>query len=106
MIFEFGPEPDYPDFEEHGAPPCAESDPEAFFAEDAPEGSMTRRGIYRYEREAKLICRECPYRHECLAYAMKRPDIQGIWGGTTEQERVRIRKGLPVSVKLPESRHL
>jgi WhiB family redox-sensing transcriptional regulator len=106
-MFSFLPEPDYPNLDLHGTPPCAEADPDAFFMEDAFEGSLVPgKGVYRHEREAKMICKPCPYRHECLAYAMKRPDIQGIWGGTTEKERVRIRKGLYVSPKLPESRNL
>jgi WhiB family redox-sensing transcriptional regulator len=105
--FSFVPEPDYPDFEEFGPPPCTETDPEAFFAEDAPDGSMTKaRGRYTYEREAKKICGGCEYMHQCRAYAMKRPEILGIWGGTTEIDRSKIRRGLQISPKMPPRRHI
>lgn len=106
-MFSLLPEPDYPDFEEFGPPPCTQTDPEAFFSEDAPEGSMVKgRGTYRYEREAKLVCMDCEYMHACRAYAMKRPEIVGIWGATTEMDRSKIRRGLQITPKLPPRRHL
>lgn len=98
---------DYPDFEEFGTPPCAEADPEAFFSEDRPEGNlMLNRLAYPLEREAKLVCSECPYKMRCLEYALKNPDIQGIWGGTTEQERRKFRRGYPVRFRIPAPKHI
>ena len=43
-------------------------------------------------KQALKICRSCPVREECLAYAMSFPDrsLPGIWGGTTERERSRL----------------
>jgi len=38
-------------------------------------------------REAKSICDGCAYRVECLEFALKDPDLDGIWGGTTPNER-------------------
>jgi WhiB family redox-sensing transcriptional regulator len=41
------------------------------------------------------ICGRCPVREECLKDAMsrgERADSGGIWGGTTAQERRRLRK--------------
>lgn len=96
---------DYPDFQEFGTPPCAESDPDAFFSQEPLEGALIRRTRYDYEREAKQVCFECPYRARCLQYALKDPDLVGIWGGTTEKDRGRIRNGLPVRVGLPPKRH-
>jgi len=89
---------DYPDFEEHGTPPCAESFPDAFFTTDKSESSVLRNGKvsmktwarYDYEKEAKAICAECPYKKACLEFALKYSEI-GIWGGTTELERRRMR---------------
>lgn len=101
----FFPE-DYPDFEEFGTPPCATSDPDSFFSEDQPEGQIYIRPIYRYEREAKRTCLECPYMQRCLQFALDNPDIQGIWGGTTERQRNMIRKGVAVNIGLPPSKHL
>ncbi|MVO87899.1 WhiB family transcriptional regulator [Streptomyces sp. p1417] len=60
---------------------CAQTDPDLFHpAVDKPV------------REAKRICAACPVRDDCLAYALARPDIQGIWGGTTARDRGRLRK--------------
>lgn len=42
---------------------------------------------------AKAVCKTCPVREPCLDEALKSPiaDDEGIWGGTTKQERIRIR---------------
>jgi len=105
--FVFQLDPDYPDFEQFGPPPCTESNPEAFFAEDAPDSSMTKaRGRYTYEREAKKICGGCEYMHACRAYAMKRPELQGIWGGTTEKDRSKIARGLQITPTVAPRRHI
>ncbi|MEV7804964.1 WhiB family transcriptional regulator [Microbispora sp. NPDC088329] len=58
---------------------CAETDPEAFFPD---EGQRPDAG--------KKICRRCEVRAECLAYALDH-DETGVWGGTTEKERRRMR---------------
>ena len=39
---------------------------------------------------AVAICRPCPVRGECLAYALEYPQLQGIWGGTSHRERHRL----------------
>jgi WhiB family redox-sensing transcriptional regulator len=41
---------------------------------------------------AKAICAPCPVRTECLEYALDGGEHFGIWGGTSERERRRIRK--------------
>ncbi|WP_200926847.1 WhiB family transcriptional regulator [Sphaerimonospora mesophila] len=43
-------------------------------------------------RPAKRICASCPVRGDCFAYSMARGEIYGIWGGTTEDERRRLRR--------------
>jgi hypothetical protein len=88
---------DYPDFTEHGTPPCAETFPDAFFTDEKNQTEINRDGKivvqtwarYDYEKEAKAICAECPYKARCLAFAMKNHE-QGIWGGTTERDRRKI----------------
>jgi WhiB family redox-sensing transcriptional regulator len=60
---------------------CAETDPEAFFPE---KGGSTR--------EPKRVCRSCEVRPECLAYALEHDIRWGIWGGTSELERRRLRR--------------
>jgi hypothetical protein len=92
---------DYPDFQKHGTPPCAESYPDAFFPQEADDfwetdlksiDSRRNSAQYRYEKEVKAICAACPYKIECAEYAIKNPEILGIWGGTTEKARREIRK--------------
>lgn len=92
---------DYPDFQKHGTPPCAESYPDAFFPQEADDfwetdsnniNSRRHSAQYRYEKEVKEICSACPYKIECAEYAINNPDILGIWGGTTEKARREIRK--------------
>lgn len=42
--------------------------------------------------EAKRICWACPVRWECHEWATSHPDpLAGIWGGTSAQERRRLR---------------
>jgi WhiB family redox-sensing transcriptional regulator len=49
-------------------------------------------------RLAVMICRSCPVRAECLAYAQQRPvEEYGIWGGLMPLERRHLRD-LPVRV--------
>lgn len=60
---------------------CARTDPDLWFSPGAVE-----------HREAKKICRECPVRRQCLAYAMEAPVDHGVWGGMTERERRRHRR--------------
>jgi WhiB family redox-sensing transcriptional regulator len=40
----------------------------------------------------KAICELCPVLAECRAYALARPALMGIWGGTSDRERMRMRK--------------
>ena len=44
---------------------------------------------------AKAICRRCPVAPECLAEALADPSIVGVWGGTSEVERAKLRAAMP-----------
>lgn len=78
---------DYPDFFDKGEPPCSSSDPDLFFPEpNTPNAAMIT-------KMAKKTCSECPYLAECLEWALKADEI-GIWGGTTEAERRRMKRGI------------
>lgn len=59
---------------------CRDEDPELFFAWDEDDIDA-----------AKAICAGCPVIRPCLDYALKH-EKEGVWGGTTEDERKRIRK--------------
>lgn len=39
------------------------------------------------QREARIFCRPCPVRTECLAHALDHRVEFGVWGGMTERER-------------------
>jgi WhiB family redox-sensing transcriptional regulator len=41
---------------------------------------------------AKLVCQTCPVQIACLQYALETNQEAGIWGGTSEEERVKVRK--------------
>lgn len=60
---------------------CAQTDPEAFFPE---KGGSTR--------EAKRVCAKCEVRQACLEYALVHDERFGIWGGTSERDRRRLRR--------------
>ena len=40
--------------------------------------------------EAKAVCRGCPSREGCLAYAISTRQHRGVWGGTSPEERRRL----------------
>lgn len=44
--------------------------------------------------EAKAICASCVVRAECADYALATGQRFGIWGGTTERDRRRLRAQL------------
>lgn len=64
-------------------PKCASADPEIFFPEDT--------GNRELFLVAKKICDSCPDINPCLEYALANPGEQGIWGGTSQRMRERIR---------------
>ncbi len=45
-------------------------------------------------RAAKRVCRMCPVQINCLAEAMKRGELYGVWGGAAEDERRQFRSAL------------
>jgi WhiB family redox-sensing transcriptional regulator len=44
------------------------------------------------QEPVKAVCQSCPVLVECLAYALANPELRGVWGGTGERERVRMRR--------------
>jgi WhiB family transcriptional regulator, redox-sensing transcriptional regulator len=42
--------------------------------------------------EARLICGECLVRQECLDYALREFETEGVWGGLSPDERQRFRR--------------
>lgn len=46
-------------------------------------------------KAAKAMCAKCPVASDCLAEALADADLTGVWGGTTADERKKIRKPPP-----------
>jgi WhiB family redox-sensing transcriptional regulator len=67
---------------------CGRADPELFFPVGATGPAL------RQIDEAKRVCRSCPVRAPCLAWALDHDVTAGVWGGTTEEERHAIQRGL------------
>lgn len=65
---------------------CRTEDPELFFPTGAagPESE-------RQSQQAKEVCGRCMVRLDCLEYAVLNGETEGIWGGMTPSERLRIR---------------
>jgi WhiB family transcriptional regulator, redox-sensing transcriptional regulator len=49
------------------------------------------RAAQRQIRAAKMVCARCGVSALCMAYALD-TEYEGIWGGTTWQERVAARR--------------
>jgi WhiB family transcriptional regulator, redox-sensing transcriptional regulator len=65
---------------------CQDADPDLFFPI-----SSTGRALNQIAR-AKAICARCPVIGECLEFAYANASADGIWGGTTAEERQRARR--------------
>lgn len=51
--------------------------------------------------EAKMVCAACEVQPECLAWALETGDMNGIIGGYSPRERIKLRRGetLPVTLE-------
>jgi WhiB family redox-sensing transcriptional regulator len=65
---------------------CRAEDPELFFPAE-----RTSREALALVSAAKAVCYRCPVRSSCLSYAL-RTRQDGIWGGTTADERLAMRR--------------
>jgi WhiB family redox-sensing transcriptional regulator len=66
-----------------GAARCRTTDAEGLFVTGARQ------------REARVFCRTCPVRTECLAHALDQRIEFGVWGGMTERERRALLRARP-----------
>jgi hypothetical protein len=57
--------------------PCADADPDLWFAERPAELNL-----------AKALCAHCPIKAACLAGALRRGEPWGVWGGEIVQQGV------------------
>ena len=60
---------------------CRGSDPEVFHPV---------RGDTDGTKAALAICAACPVKDDCLTYAMKHREMQGVWGGLSANQRKKL----------------
>jgi len=65
---------------------CRNEDPELFFPIGATGPALAQ------AEQAKAVCRRCPVMETCLQWVMQQGHQDGIWGGTSEQERQNLRR--------------
>jgi WhiB family transcriptional regulator, redox-sensing transcriptional regulator len=75
---------DTDDWRDHAS--CRYTEPDLFF----PVGTT---GIALDQIEAaKAVCNACAVREACLEFALATNQESGVWGGTAEEERRKLRK--------------
>ncbi|PZS34648.1 MAG: hypothetical protein DLM59_04325 [Pseudonocardiales bacterium] len=63
---------------------CRASDSDLFFHPENERGQARE----RREVAAKAVCDRCPVLERCREHAFSVGEAYGVWGGTTESERV------------------
>lgn len=76
---------------EQGRAAC--SDPQHLPLVDA---AFAKPGGPEAQEMKRTLCRECPVREQCLAWAMTHPEV-GIWGETSPHQRTRA--GVPSAAR-------
>ena len=71
-------------------PPCSSTDPDLWF----PDSRVT------VDAGVVAICRSCPIRRPCLAYALWHVE-DGVWGGLTPRERERVQEAAGIQPRPP-----
>lgn len=65
---------------------CRDTDPDLFF----PVG--TTGSAIEQNEQAKAICANCEVQVQCLQFALETNQDAGVWGGTDEEERRKLRR--------------
>ncbi|REE97003.1 WhiB family transcriptional regulator [Thermomonospora umbrina] len=66
---------------------CRGADPDLFYPINYARPVMARQ-----VEAAKAICAHCPVQADCLDWALRAGEPEGIWGGTTPEERRHLRR--------------
>ncbi|MGH9088806.1 MAG: WhiB family transcriptional regulator [Acidimicrobiales bacterium] len=64
---------------------CTTVDPDLFFPSESMKATRPLD-----------VCSRCRVRQDCLEYAVETGPVDGVWGGTTANDRQLMRRGLPV----------
>ncbi|WBB62470.1 WhiB family transcriptional regulator [Streptomyces sp. WMMC500] len=65
---------------------CLDVDPELFFPIGHKGPMLNQTDV------AKAVCGRCPVQEPCLGWALRVGQVEGIWGGLTEDERRALRR--------------
>jgi WhiB family redox-sensing transcriptional regulator len=65
---------------------CLNADPDVFFPVAVGTAAVKQISL------ALRICQGCPVRQQCLDFAVRTGEKDGIWGGTTPEQRIRARR--------------
>jgi WhiB family redox-sensing transcriptional regulator len=65
---------------------CRDTSPDLFF----PIG--TTGPAIEQIAQAKAVCRSCDAQSACLEFALSTNQDSGVWGGTSEEERRKLRR--------------
>jgi len=76
---------------------CRTSHPDLFF----PIGAG--RSAADLVDAAKEVCQRCLVRQACLEFALVTNQESGVWGGTSEEERRRVRRSWLADRRRPRS---
>lgn len=87
----------YWDWQEHAR--CRGMDSAVFFSPSGEHGAKRR----AREDRARAVCRRCPVIEACAWTAMSGPEPYGVWGGMSEDERIRLRRLRPHRVVEPKA---
>jgi WhiB family redox-sensing transcriptional regulator len=71
---------------------CNGAETNEFFLEESMRGKNKR----TRELSAIAICNTCPVKQACLDHALSVPEIYGVWGGMTEEQRLILSKRLGI----------
>ncbi len=66
---------------------CSDFDTNMFFPDPESEDDVVPQ-----ISAAKAICAACPVRQNCLEFAIRTRQLDGVWGGCTPEERRSIRR--------------
>jgi len=83
-VLSLNPDPEDGNWRKDAA--CRDTDPDLFF----PVGT-TGPAIEQIE-SAKAVCRTCDAQVACLEFALSTNQDSGVWGGTSEEERRKLRR--------------
>ena len=65
---------------------CRDEDPELFFPIGSTGPAATQ------VDQAKIVCQRCAVVEDCLTWALETAQENGVWGGTSEDERRALRR--------------